>query len=226
MKFSGIPAGRLTFTPVPNVVFSELLPLMDDTAQLKVTLHIFFMLSQKKSSPRYVTFEELRGDTTLMRSLDFKSENLKRGLEKAVACGALLQAEADGVDWFFFNTAESLRALARLENGEWRPAADVRVLRDEAQETPNIYKLYEQHIGALTPIVADELKEAEQEYPPDVILDAFRSAAENNKRSWRYVNKILLDWTRSNSHEKTRRPSSRERRPIITGKLADVAKPK
>lgn len=226
MKFSGIPAGRLAFTSVPNVVFSELLPLMDDAAQMQVTLHIFFVLSQKKGSPRFVTLEELRGDTTLMRSLEYKSENLKRGLEKAVACGALLQAEADGAAWYFFNTPESLKALERLENGEWGPAAHVRVIHAEAQETPNIYKLYEQHIGALTPIVADELKEAEQEYPPEIILDAFRSAAENNKRSWRYVNKILLDWTRSNAHEKTRRPSSRERRPSITGKLANVAKPK
>lgn len=226
MKFAGIPPGRLAFTSVPNVVFSELLPMMDDAAQIHVTLHIFYVLSQKKGSPRFVTLDELRDDMTLMRALAFKSENLKRGLEKAVACGALLPVEADGAVWYFFNSPESRRALEKIQNGELKLAADVRVVNDDAQETPNIFKLYEQNIGTLTPMIAEELREAEQEYPPEIILHAFRSAAENNVRSWKYVSKILLDWTRSNKHEKTRRPSSRERRPRITGKLADVAKSK
>jgi len=226
MKFDGIPAGQLKMTGVPNVVFSELLPMMDDVAQVKVTLHIFYLLSQKKGSPRYVTLEELRADTTLMQGLEFKKENLTRGLQKAVACHALLLAEADGAEWYFFNTPESVRVLDKVTKGELKLAADLRVVPQEPQPLPNIYKLYEQHIGALSPIIVDELKEAETEYPPEIIMDAFRSAAENNKRSWRYVNKILLDWTRSNKHEKTSRTSTRERRPSITGKLADVAKSK
>lgn len=225
-KFSGIPAGPLKFTSVPNVVFSELLPLMDDAAQIHVTLHIFYLLSQKKTKPRYVTADELRGDNVLMTALNFKTENLRRGLEKAVKCGALLQAEADGGRWYFFNTADSRTALEKIQNGELKLAADVRIIENDAQETPNIFKLYEQQIGALTPIIADELKEAEADYPPEVILDAFRIAAENNARSWKYVSKILLDWARENKHEKTGRPSSDKRRPVVTGKLADFAKSK
>lgn len=225
-KFEGIPAGRLAFTSVPNLLFSEWLPATQDLAQVKIALHIFYLLSQKKNSPRFVTLEELRGDATLMRSLDFKDENLTRGLEQAVASGALLQAEADGAAWYFFNTPESRRALEKIQNGELKFAADVRVAHDDVQETPNIFKLYEQEIGMLTPIIADELKEAEADYPPEVILDAFRIAAENNVRSWKYVSKILLDWTRKNKNEKTRRPPARERRPGITGKLANVAKSK
>lgn len=224
-QFSGIPAGSLKMTAIPNVIFSELLPLMDDAAQIQVTLHIFYLLSQKKGSPRYVTLEELRGDMTLMQGLDFKKDNLTRGLQKAVACGALLMAEADGAAWYFFNTPESVRVLEKLASGELKLAADVRVVPDEPQPLPNIYKLYEQYIGALSPIIVDELKEAETEYPPEIIMDAFRSAAENNKRSWRYVNKILLDWTRSNKHEKTSRTSTRKRRPVITGKLANLTEP-
>jgi len=226
MKFAGIPAGRVSLTPVPNVIFSELLPLMDDAAQIHVTLHSFYLLSHKKGSPRYVTYEELRGDTALMQALEFKAENLKRGLEKAVAVGALIQAETENTDWYFFNTAESRRAIEKIQSGELELASDLHIVSAEAVETPNIFVLYEQNIGPLTPMIAEELKQAEQEYPSHIILDAFRSAAENNKRSWRYVNKILLNWTRSNTDEKTRRPSTPERRPSITGKLADVAKPK
>lgn len=226
VKFEGIPPGRLSFTSVPNVLFSEWLPLTQDVAEVKVALHVFYLLSHKKGSPRFVTLNELSSDAALMQSLQFKTESLKRGLEQAAARGALLQAEADGEVWYFFNTPESRNALEKMQKGELRLASKVQIIDNTAQETPNIFKLYEQNIGALTPIIADELKEAEQEYPPEIILDAFRSAAENNKRSWRYVNKILLDWTRNNTNEKTRRPFARERRPSITGKLADIAKPK
>lgn len=226
MKFAGIPGGRVSVTSVPNVIFSELLPLMDDAAQILVTLHTFYLLSRKKSSPRYVTFQELRGDRALMQALAYNTEDLKRGLAKAVAVGALIQAETGETDWYFFNTAESRNALERISSGELRLASDLRVTPGESAEPPNIFVLYEQNIGPLTPMIAEELKAAEEEYPPHIILDAFRSAAENNKRSWRYVNKILLNWARSNTDEKTRRPAASERRPSITGKLADVAKPK
>lgn len=226
MKFSGIPHGRLSFTSVPNIVFSELVPLMDDADELRVTLHIFYLLSQKKGSPRYVTDAELRADETLMGALNFKTQNLKRALEKATADGALLAVEVNEATWYFFNTPEGRKAVAQIESGELKLAASVRVLRVPVQPAPNIFKLYEQHIGPLNPIIAEALKEAEQEFPPEIILDAFRIAAENNARSWRYVEKVLSEWARKNKYEKTRRSATRERRPTITGKLADVTKSK
>jgi DnaD/phage-associated family protein len=199
---------------------------MDDAAQIQVTLHIFFLLSQKKGSPRYVTLQELSSDEALMRALEYKKQNLKRGLDKATEIGALIKAEADSAAWYFFNTPETRSAIEKIKNGELKLAAPLEFEDGDVPETPNIYKLYEQEIGVLTPMIAEELKEAEQEYPPEVIVDAFRIASQNNARSWKYVSKILLDWTRSNKNEKTRRPSTGERRPSITGKLADVAKPK
>src|SRR5262245_19191994 len=131
MKFAGIPTGHLKFTSVPNIVFSELLPLMDDAAQIQVTLHVYYLLSQKKGSPRFVTLEELRSDAKLMQALAFKPEHLKRGLEKAVTCGALLQAEADDASWYFFNTPESRKVLGKIEKGELQLATNVRVPTEE-----------------------------------------------------------------------------------------------
>lgn len=223
-EFAGIPAGRLVFTALPNVLLSEWLPLADDLSEVKVTLHIFYLLTQKKGSPRFVTERELASDATLMASLGFKQEKLKRGLERATAHQALLCVRAADGDRYLFNTPESRRALESLADGALKAAA---VAPDQAATAiPNIFKLYEENIGVLSPLIVDELKEAEAEYPAQVILDAFRIAAENNVRSWRYVNRILSDWTRGKKHEKTRRPSSGKRRPTITGKLANVGKPK
>jgi DnaD/phage-associated family protein len=62
---------------------------------------------------------------------------------------------------------------------------------DLSLDQPNIFQLYEQHIGPLTPMIADTLREAERIYPADWIEEAIRLAVENNVRRWRYVDAIL-----------------------------------
>ena len=59
---------------------------------------------------------------------------------------------------------------------------------------PDIFVLYEQNIGLLTPPIADELRQAEQTYPAGWIEEAFREAVALNKRSWRYIHAILERW--------------------------------
>jgi DnaD/phage-associated family protein len=64
----------------------------------------------------------------------------------------------------------------------------------EGEPAPNIYTLYEQTIGGITPLIADDLRDAEQRYPPEWIREAFHEAAELNKRNWRYIQRILERW--------------------------------
>ena len=44
--FAGFPAGKLPTTPVPNQFFSELLPLVDNLVELKVILHLFWLIGR------------------------------------------------------------------------------------------------------------------------------------------------------------------------------------
>jgi DnaD/phage-associated family protein len=64
---------------------------------------------------------------------------------------------------------------------------------DTAEQT-SIFELYEQNIGLLTPILAEKLQDAEGRYPNDWIEAAFDEAVTNNKRSWRYIERILERW--------------------------------
>ncbi|MCH7997643.1 MAG: DnaD domain protein, partial [Chloroflexi bacterium] len=59
---------------------------------------------------------------------------------------------------------------------------------------PNIFSLYEENIGIMGHIMAEELKEAEKSYPQEWIEEAFREAVVQNKRSWRYIEAILKGW--------------------------------
>ena len=58
----------------------------------------------------------------------------------------------------------------------------------------NIYKLYEDNIGHMTPLLAEELKLAEKNYPEIWIEEAFIEAVKNNIRNWKYISSILNRW--------------------------------
>ncbi len=199
--FSGFPSGKVQVTPLPNLFFSELLPAIDDLAELKVTLHIFWLLANRKASaPPYVTVSELRADRTLIQSLTASGaepdEALTRVLTAACTRGTLLAKrraiEGDGL--YFLNNDAGRRAFEKSERAEEsspRGAARESPLGTALVDRPNIFVLYEQNIGLLTPIISEELKEAEKEYPADWISDAFKIAVKQNKRSWAYIGGIL-----------------------------------
>lgn len=63
-----------------------------------------------------------------------------------------------------------------------------------APERPNIFAVYERHIGALVPFIADELRDIEAEYPAGWFEDAVKEAVENNIRKLSYVKSILRRW--------------------------------
>ena len=92
------------------------------------------------------------------------------------------------------NSANGREVLEKLRGGELDLLADLGEDVQLQSERPPIFVLYEQNIGLLTPMIAEELRDAEKTYPADWIADAFREAVELNKRSWRYVLRILERW--------------------------------
>lgn len=64
----------------------------------------------------------------------------------------------------------------------------------ESPLPPNIFNLYENLGLLINPTIAEMLKEAETSYPPDWIAEAFKRAAAQNKRNWRYIEAILKNW--------------------------------
>lgn len=79
---------------------------------------------------------------------------------------------------------------------------------------PDIYTLYEQNIGPLTPILSEKLREAEMHYPPDWVADAFAEAVNYNRRNWAYIARILENWS-INGRERIQPAADRSR---TTGK--------
>jgi len=227
-SFSGFPQ-KMRFTPVPNLFFSQLLPEIDDIAELKITLHIFWTLYQKRGYPKFITYGELVGDKTLMRGLG-DGPALSHGLERALSRGTLLHLSLDregrSQDLYFLNTEGDREAVARIERGEIDLGALPRKEPClEAKERPNIFALYEENIGMLTPMIAEELKDAEQLYPASWIEDAFREAVIRNKRQWPYIEAILKRWAvEGKEHGEPGRDSKEDRDKYIKGRYGHVVK--
>jgi DNA replication protein len=207
-QFQGFPA-RMEFTSIPNVFFSGLLPQITDMAELKTTLHIMALLYGKKGYPRFVSYNELLGNVSLMQSLKSEGESsdevLRQALKMAVERGTLLNiaVEKNGPshvkeeDIYFLNDGNGRQAVMKIEAGALKVAglkAEGRV-PVEAEELPDIFTLYEQNVGMLTPMIADELRDAEKLYPSDWIRDAIKEAALHNKRNIKYIAKILETWS-------------------------------
>jgi DnaD/phage-associated family protein len=60
--------------------------------------------------------------------------------------------------------------------------------------TGAIFKVYENNIGLMTPIMADKINDAIKTYQEDWIIDALKEAVANGVRKWSYVEAILDRW--------------------------------
>ena len=200
MAFSGFPR-RVRFTPVPNPIFGLLLEQIDDLAELKCTLRAIWLLSQKRGYPRFLTLAEMEADRTLVVALATTGVRVETALARAVDRGTLVGVVADRQGQrdrlYALNTDADRNALARFADGTNDAGPLPRAIPWEgATERANIFSLYEDNIGMLSPILAEQLREAEAVYPASWIEDAFREAVSQNKRSWRYIERILERWER------------------------------
>jgi DnaD/phage-associated family protein len=150
---------------------------------------------------------------------------LSSSLQRCVERGSLLTAftgEGDNrKSIYFINTPRGKAALMALQNGDWFPGEDGRQPVNLDQGQPNIFRLYEDNIGPLTPMIADTLKEAETTYPPQWIEEAVRIAVENNVRRWRYVDAILRSWREEGRDDPNRRFAEKDRRRYVEGQFAE-----
>ncbi len=226
--FSGFPQ-KGYMIKVPGLFFSELLPHIDDLAELKVTLYCFWRLQQKEGQEAYLRRSEFLADKVFMGGLgareDERRSSLLEGLERAVARGTLLhvcvhRAKQDE-DLYFVNTPRGRAAVSGIERGVWLPEEVSGDFLDLNIERPNIFVLYEQNIGPLTPILAERLRDIEESYPPNWFGEAIQTAVEHNVRKLAYIEGILRRWRDEGRGDDTSSDRARDWRRFVSGKYKD-----
>lgn len=201
--FSGFPMGA-EVTPVPNLFFTTVMPQVDDIAELKVMLHIFWVLSRRRGYAQFVTYNELVSAPILMSGMEGgtkpREEVLRQALDQAVQHGTILhlrlETNGEPEDAYFINSETGRKTIDMIREGKLPQLVLISKKGERAEAVPesNIFSLYEQNIGMLTPMIAEELQQAEKLYPLEWIESAFKEAVALNKRSWKYISRILERW--------------------------------
>ena len=233
-KFNGFPDGKVTLTQIPEIFFSDILPYISHVGELKITLYFFWRLARSEDKIRYLSLSDIMEDQQIKESFETIDVDLTEAIELAVARGTLLSAQLDDKQkqkpdqetYYFLNTSKGRAAIDAIHHQQWNPKNDPTLPYDIRPEPPSIYRVYEENIGPLTPMIADSLKDAEDTYPVQWIYDAIRIAVDRNKRSWSYAAAILDRWQREGRDARTeklknRADSEETRRRYIEGEFSD-----
>jgi DnaD/phage-associated family protein len=230
--FNGFPDGKVRLVPVPAPFFSELLPELDHLAELKLVLYFLWRLDRMEGTFRYLSRADFVEDELFMKGLAAQISDaetvLDEALERAVLHAVLLKADLIDGDTrqalYFLNSPKGRAAVEAIRQGKWRSTGDPRQPVSLIQERPNIFRLYEENIGPLTPMIADTLRDAERDYPADWIEDALRIAVNNNVRRWVYVEAILRSWKEEGRDEQNRRESQKDYGKYLEGEFSEFIK--
>ena len=200
-EFKGFPA-KMTFTPIPNLVFSSVLPQITDISELKVLLHIFELIYPKKGNTKYVSYNEMLRSASLVNDLKDQVPEVLPGIltsltEKGILLTAPVKMDGTNDHIYVFNNEDNRNNLQRILSREMLSSSVTIENPGSAIAEPpaDIFTLYEQNIGMLTPLIADEIRESEKLYPEVWIRDAIKEAVSLNKRNWRYIARILERWS-------------------------------
>ncbi len=203
-----------TFTEIPDSFFHQLLNGITDLDELKVTLYAIWRIGHMDGP-----FRSLCETDFGAQELGLEPGAVASGLEKAVRRGSLLKSQHEADIFYFLNSPRGRTAADEFAKGNWRGSAQI---RSAPLERANVFKLYEENIGPLTPLMADALKDAEGDYSSEWIAAAIELAVKNNKRNWKYCEAILKRWKEEGRAEKQNRRDDQKVSPSLERKIEQL----
>lgn len=187
---------------IPGELFDRLLQIQD-LAELKAVLYVLRLAGVGSSQPVPVA-DLLVTDIARAIAGPFNPEGAlqraQRAIDRAVTNGGLLRLTVGTTPhreaFLLPATMDARSQVDRLRAGDPDANIEMGFPADAhvALYRPNVFAFYEQHLGPLTPLVADQLRDAERSYPRLWIEEAIVAAADSNTRSWRYIETILTRW--------------------------------
>lgn len=188
-KFDGFTSSE-AFTQVPDS-FINLISEIEDVAELKVMLYAIYRIEHIEGNFRGLNEVDFDED-----ALGLSGEEIQRGLEKCLKRQTMLKSEYEANAFYFLNSPRGRLSAEAFANGQ------IKSTQNYLPNKSNVFKLYEENIGALTPLIADMLREAEKEYAYSWFEEAFEIAVSRNVRNWKYVHAILARWKENGKDER------------------------
>ncbi len=183
-----------TSSRFPDGLFRQLLGEITDLGELKVTVYALWRIEHMDGSFRALAEADFDG-----HDLGLGADEIIRALQQAQKRGSLLKSVYNGQELYFINSASGRFAAQAFAKRGWPEAASV---GSAPLERPNVFRLYEENIGPLTPLIADALNDAEATFSSEWVADAIELAVKRNARSWKYCEAILKRWKEDGRAEK------------------------
>jgi DNA replication protein len=217
--FDGFNKTENTFIEIPESFISKFLPIANSIGEVKLILYFYWI--QEKSGDKFngLTIENLIADEILLTyfkiNIKEPTKLITKALQDLISNLAMLKHsfEYNGIssDYYFINNDKGRLSAQSLLNGNWHPGNQSNFPIHLVMVTPNIFKLYEENIGPITPILSESLEDAENEYPNEWISEAFKIAIENNVRKWKYIEAVLKRWKEEGKNERTNQKDVKDR---------------
>lgn len=226
INFSGFQENKKHFTGIPDQFFGELLPAIKDINELKL---VFYLLWSAYTHGDYgISFfvKDILLDENFLMGLEIFDKDpgylLTNLLEKLVQDNVLVKFNTNPSDEssYFINSPRGRAAADLARSGSLfqtpgQPKATLDIIK------PNIFRLYEENIGPLTPLIADSLRDAEETYPEEWIEEAIQIAVANNVRRWNYIDRILSRWQEEGRDGTNRRNTQEDYRRYLKGEYGE-----
>lgn len=198
------------YTQVPNDFF-EMAASMGE-AELKVVLCLI------RETFGYHREECELSIRTLARKAGLTPRNAFNGTAKAISRGLIQKTVSPtnitkwravvGEDTAVLS--QRIRTVSpRVSKPPVKESKEIEIKKHEDDVLATISKVYTSEIGLLTPMIADELRDASTAYPLQWILDAIKESATQNKRGWKYILAILTRWKAQGNQEAMKRPQGK-----------------
>jgi DnaD/phage-associated family protein len=225
--FQGFQENKKRFSSLPDQFFSELLPEIDDINELKLTIYMLWSAYTQGDYGTAFKVKDFLLDKVFTDGLQAegreKEEIVNDSLQKALQRGSIIRVENEKNDdaVYFINSPRGRKAAELLQQESPQQfKSEVKATLDIIQ--PNIFQLYADNIGPLTPIIADELRDAQSSYPAEWIEEAMRLAIKNNVRRWKYIESILNRWQEEGKDGADRRNDQKDHRRYIEGEYGEI----
>jgi DnaD/phage-associated family protein len=224
--FPGFEENKKRFTGIPDQFFSEILPHLDDADELKVVLYILWSVYTAGDFGTAFSLNDLAADKILLKGFGAGDESaqqaLRTAVEKAVNHRILIIVPDDDTQEIvlFINSPRGRQAAELHLRGDAVAGSHVKKSTLDIIQ-PNMFRLYEENIGPLTPMIAETLRDAIEAYPEYWIQEAIQIAVNNNVRRWSYISTILTRWQEEGRDGTDRRYTQEDYRRYLKGEYGD-----
>lgn len=203
-KFVGFLDGEAESIIFPKSFLDTLIPTITDLDELKFILAYFWLLSKQKEFFLPIPSDVFLGSEQILSIFDNDAQRVEHALRLCIKDNVFIEIKNsdDQKTIYLLNSPRGRATYEAYQSGSVKFEALLLGQIARLEERPNIFKLYEENIGPLTPMIADILKQDEEEYSSQWILEAIEIAVKKNVRNWKYVHAILESWQKEGRNAK------------------------